>query len=87
MKRIDVYYGGQHYSISGRDYEDVQHEILGAMSAGPSWLRVNIGEGRNVAADLLITPGVLLSLVPIEDPAIEDRAIDDSAMGDRALDD
>ncbi|MFF2495919.1 hypothetical protein [Agromyces sp. NPDC058064] len=82
MKRIDVYYGGQHYSISGRDYEDVQHEILGAVSAGPSWLRVNIGEGRNVAADLLITPGVLLSLVPIEDPAI-----DDPANGDHTIDD
>lgn len=72
MKRIDVYYGGQHYSISGRDYDEVREEVLAAMAAGPTWIRANIGEGRNVAADLLITPGVLLSLVPVEDPAIDD---------------
>ncbi|MFF2369146.1 hypothetical protein [Agromyces sp. NPDC058110] len=71
MKRIDVYYGGQHYSISGRDYDDVRNEILGSIASGPTWLRVNIGEGQNVPADLLVTPGVPLSLVAVQDPGLD----------------
>ncbi|ANJ27112.1 hypothetical protein [Agromyces aureus] len=65
MKRIDIYYGGQHYSVSGREYEDVRQEILGGLASGQAWLRVNIGEGQDVPSDLLISPGVAISLVPI----------------------
>jgi len=65
MKRIDIYYAGQHYSVSGREYEDLRQEILDGIAAGRAWLRVNIGEGQNVPCDLLISPGVPISLVPI----------------------
>ncbi len=58
MKRIDIYYGGEHYSIGGRRYEDLREEIEAGMIAGPYWLEVNDGEGQMRAAHLLLTPGV-----------------------------
>lgn len=65
MKRIDVLYGGQQYSIANRDYEEVRTRLLTDMRTGPSWLRVNIGEGGNAPADLLITSGTPIALIPI----------------------
>lgn len=65
MKRIDINYGGQHYSVSGRDYDDVREEITAGLASGHAWLRVNVGEGENVACDLLISAGVPLALVPV----------------------
>ena len=45
MKRIDIYYGGDHYSVGGRRIEDLRAEIEAGLKAGTYWLEVNDGEG------------------------------------------
>ncbi|MBN9605546.1 MAG: hypothetical protein J0G30_02925 [Actinomycetales bacterium] len=67
MKRIDVFYGGQHYSLGGRDYAEVKAEVEAALDAGRGWLRVNYGEGKRRDADLLITAGASIVLIPVDD--------------------
>ena len=68
MKRIDVEYGGSHYSIGGRDLDDVQAEIAAAMNAdGVAWLQVNSGEGRARPAYLAISRGSAIALSPATD--------------------
>jgi hypothetical protein len=67
MKRIDIYYGGEHYSVGGRRLEDLRNEIETGLLMGTHWLKVNDGEGMSRAAHLLLTPGVPLAIVPIPD--------------------
>jgi hypothetical protein len=71
MKRIDIYYGGEHYSVGGRRIEDLRAEIEAGLDAGTYWLEVNDGEGQMRSALLLLSPGVALAVVPVpdEDPA------------------
>lgn len=65
MKRIDIYYGGSHYSVGGRKVEDLRNEIEVGLTTGTHWLVVNDGEGMKREAQLLLTPGVPLAIVPI----------------------
>jgi hypothetical protein len=85
MKRIDIYYGGEHYSIGGREVDEVSHEIVEGIASAPGWLEVNDGEGDARTAYLLLSPGVPLALVPIPDdplgPLSEDG--DGTASDDR----
>ena len=67
MKRIDIYYGGDHYSVGGRRLEDLRAEIEAGLGAGTYWLEVNDGEGEMRAAHLLLSPGVALAVVPVPD--------------------
>lgn len=67
MKRIDIYYGGEHYSVGGRRLEDLRQEVEAGLAAGSHWLEVNDGEGMMRIAHLLVTPGVPLAIVPIPD--------------------
>ena len=67
MKRIDIQYGGDRYSVGGRPLEDLQDEIAVGLASGVHWLEVNEGEGSRRQAFLLLTPGVPLSVVPIPD--------------------
>ena len=67
MKRIDIYYGGEHYSVGGRRFEDLRAEVEAGLATGLYWLEVNDGEGEMRAAHLLLTPGVPLALIPIPD--------------------
>lgn len=67
MKRIDIYYGGEHYSVGDRRYEDLRNEIETGLLMGTHWLTVNDGEGMTRPAHLLLTPGVPLAIVPIPD--------------------
>lgn len=67
MKRIDIYYGGDHYSIGGRRLEDLCQEVEAGLAGGVHWLEVNDGEGMMRTAHLLVTPGVPLAIVPIPD--------------------
>ena len=68
MKRIDIYYGGEHYSVGGRRLEELQREIETGLRSGMHWLEVNDGEGTRRQAFLMLTPGVQLTVVPIPDP-------------------
>jgi len=68
MMRIDIVYGGEHYSVGGRDIDELKREIDSALETGaPYWLTVNIGEGRLRTAFLSITPGVPIALYGVDD--------------------
>jgi hypothetical protein len=34
VKRIDIYYGGEHYSVGGRELADVQADIAAGLAVG-----------------------------------------------------
>jgi hypothetical protein len=69
MKRIDIMYGENAYSVGGRDLAELQAEIMRGFAGGGEWLRVNHGEGQRHDAFLLIGPGTPIALIPIpEDP-------------------
>ncbi|SIT70289.1 hypothetical protein [Microbacterium sp. RU33B] len=67
MKRIDIEYGGTHFSVGGRELDDVLAEIAEGMRAGGAWMRVNDGEATRREALLMITPGVPIAVVPFPD--------------------
>lgn len=67
MKRIDIVYGGEFYSVGGREFDEVRREVTEGIEAGGRWLRVNDGEGERREAYLLLSPGVPLALIPIPD--------------------
>jgi hypothetical protein len=72
MKRIDIIYGGEHYSVGGRDLESLRAEIEDQLaSGGVGWITVNDGEGAPRWAHLMLTPGVSLAIIPIPDDAPE----------------
>ena len=71
MKRIDVYYGNDHFSVGGRELEDLQRQIVEGIANAPSWLEVNDGEGMLRPSFLLLTPGVPLAVVPIPEPDVD----------------
>lgn len=67
MKRINILYGGKQYSISGRDVDDIKEEIRSAVaSAEPSWLEVNVGEGKFKQASILLGAGIDISVIGID---------------------
>jgi hypothetical protein len=65
VKRIDVLYGGSHYSIGGEDYDVIKAAITAAANGDPTWITINHGEGRPQPAELLIGPGIPVALLPI----------------------
>lgn len=68
MKRIDILYGGQIYSVGGRALEDLRAEIESGLAGDrPAWIIVNDGEGELRPAHLLLQRGVPISLIPIPD--------------------
>ncbi len=69
MKRIDIHYGGERYSVGQRSFDDILDEVRAALAAGHGWLTVNDGDGARREAYLLIAPGVPLAIVPI--PVVE----------------
>ena len=74
MKRVNIIYDGEHYSIGNRDVYELQAEIAEALKSGePHWLRVNHGEGSYQIADLLLAPGIHISIMGI-DPNDPDRS-------------
>ena len=67
MKRININYGGEHYTIADADPELLKAEIMEAiLTERPFWLRVNHGEGTVRPADLLITASTPFALMGIE---------------------
>lgn len=71
MKRIDIFYSGQHYSLGEVDLDRLRQEIAEGVRDGPYWLTVNDGEGVPHPAYLLITSGVPIALVPVPTPPEE----------------
>ncbi|AWB86265.1 hypothetical protein [Mycetocola zhujimingii] len=66
MKRVEIAYGGQKYSVPNRDIADLRSEIGDALGAGKThWLEVNSGEGILEPAYLLISPGVPIALLDV----------------------
>jgi hypothetical protein len=67
VKRINISYGGEHYTMANADPEVVKADITKALAGGqPLWLRANHGEGTVRAADLLITTGTPIALMGID---------------------
>ncbi|SDY46847.1 hypothetical protein [Herbiconiux ginsengi] len=67
MKRINILYDGKQYSVSGRDVDEVKEEIRAAVeSAVPTWLEVNVGEGKYKRADILLSPGIAVAVIGID---------------------
>ncbi|TPW77503.1 hypothetical protein [Schumannella soli] len=54
MKRIDVFYGNQHYSVADRTIDQLTDEIEEAVADGGGWLTVNYGDGSRVPALLYV---------------------------------
>lgn len=80
MKRVDIRYGGDQYSVGGREVDELRAEVERGLAGGaPFWLVVNDGEGFRRDAHLLIGPGIPISFIPIPDP-------DDPAEGARSND-
>jgi hypothetical protein len=72
MNRITIDYAGNHYSVGGRDVDELQQEIESIVLSGePGWVTVNHGEGVPQQARLLITAGTPIALLPIEDPTAQ----------------
>ena len=67
MKRINVVYDGAEYSLADREIDDVRAEIADALASDePHFLVANFGAGSMRRAELLITRGVAISLMPID---------------------
>ncbi|MFJ6653952.1 hypothetical protein ACIQLJ_14265 [Microbacterium sp. NPDC091313] len=73
MKRIDIRYGGEPYSISDRDIDDLRAEIAERIAESPEgfWMQVNHGEGQPRPTFLLVTKHTSLALTPIPDQTPE----------------
>lgn len=83
MKRIDILYGGEHYSVGMREVADLKQEIAQGLGSGMHWLAVNDGEGASRPAFLMLTPGVSITLIPIPDETGEAEPVPtDDGSGD-----
>jgi hypothetical protein len=66
MKRINITYGGAHYSVGGVDMDEFKENILESSRTGTfRWLTVNVGEGRPQKAEILIGPGIPIAVMPV----------------------
>ncbi|RFA08566.1 hypothetical protein B7R54_04500 [Subtercola boreus] len=66
MKRLNIIYGGESYSVGDRDLDDVLAEIAAGLAAAePRWLSVNYGEGVPRKALLLLSQGVDIAVIPV----------------------
>lgn len=69
IKRINIRYGGDHFTMASSDLDAVKGEIETALAGGRVyWLHVNRGEGTFQSAQLLITAGTPIALMGIEAP-------------------
>ncbi|WP_368498067.1 hypothetical protein [Herbiconiux sp. A18JL235] len=83
MKRIDIIYDGTLYSVSGEEYEVLKTRIAAAHDEGrATWLRVDHGEGRARSAEILIAPGIPVSLVAINTDGDADEGEDEGDPAD-----
>jgi hypothetical protein len=77
VKRVNIMYGGAQYSVGQADVEAIKSAIEEAYATNSArWITVNYGEGRPQPADLLVGPGIPVSIIPIPS--------DDDVPGDAA---
>lgn len=69
MKRIDIRYDGEPYSIGDRELEGLIAEIEQGIAESPQgfWLEVNQGEGQPRPTFLRLTAHSDIALTPIPD--------------------
>lgn len=78
LKRINIRYGGDHYTLASRALAEVQEEINAAIAENrPLWLRVNRGEGSYQQADLLVTASTPIALMGVDLPPVESQSESD----------
>ena len=68
--RIYIRYGDAEYAVADRTLDELRAQIDAALTTS-GWVPVFFGEGRATPAELLITPGVTLSIREETEP---DRA-------------
>jgi hypothetical protein len=77
VNRVNIMYGGAQYSVGQADVEAIKSAIEEAYATNSArWITVNYGEGRPQPADLLVGPGIPVSIIPIPS--------DDDVPGDAA---
>jgi hypothetical protein len=65
VKRIDILYDGNQYSVGGRELDELKATIADGIAGGvPLWLEVNFGEGRPQTAYLMVTAATSIALLP-----------------------
>lgn len=68
MKRIEIIYDGQRYSVGGGDIDALRAKVESVQTAAePTWLDVFSDEGRPQPAQLLLLPGLPIALIPVQD--------------------
>ncbi|WP_125131263.1 hypothetical protein [Microbacterium sp. 10M-3C3] len=74
MKRIDIRYDGEPYSIGNRSLDELIDEIERGIAGSPGgfWLEVNHGEGQPRPTFLRLTAQSDIALTPIPEPASTD---------------
>jgi hypothetical protein len=66
VKRVNIMYDGAQYSVGQADVEAIKAAIEEAHASGSArWITVNFGEGRPQPAELLVGPGIPVSIIPI----------------------
>jgi hypothetical protein len=82
MRRVDIAYGGNHYSLPRTTVEDVKRTIEEALAAPePQWLTVNFGEGKPQPVEILIRPGIPLALAQVSTEDNERPEVHSDEMG------
>ncbi|SKC68335.1 hypothetical protein ACUWEX_13310 [Okibacterium fritillariae] len=66
MRRVDIAYGGMHYSLPRTTVEAVKKTIEeGLAGTGPRWMTVNFGEGKPQPVEILISPNIPIALAQV----------------------
>ncbi len=82
MRRVDIAYGGMHYSLPRTTVEAVKKTIEeGLAGTGPRWMTVNFGEGKPQPVEILISPNIPIALAQVSTEDNERPEVDGDEMG------
>ena len=74
MKRINITYGGHHYTVGHRELTDLKAEIdMAILSGTPYWLTVNQGEGAFEKAEIMITAASSIAIIGVNPPPADEE--------------
>lgn len=83
MKRIDILYGGDLFSINEREVDELRAEIDDMIADGGGWLTVNMGDHTRREAHLRLTAHTHVVLAPV--PAGEEEPGDPESEAEPKL--